>query len=180
VPPATGDDPTERETWKQLCEHRLFGETNMLGELTNQLWAHVAWLAWDGGGRLALLKSGSSGSGGDGGGGVNEGAATHTALSPQCVQAATRAAHDQGFGVSGDSGGGDEVDNGVLKFFITWTKNVAFIERRMQVVKRQHGPACQSYARLVAKHDRAAARLEQLNDAHMAMERAGEVLNPKP
>jgi hypothetical protein len=70
------------------------------------------------------------------------------------------AAQDLSFGISGDMGRGDDVENGVLKFFITWTKQLAVIDRKMQVAKRQHGPIVQSYARLVAKHGGAPVQVE--------------------
>jgi hypothetical protein len=46
------DDNAAEEDWRELCAHRLFGEPDTMDEVTNQLWAHAAWLAWDGGGSL--------------------------------------------------------------------------------------------------------------------------------
>lgn len=166
------DDDDEGETWRQLCEHRLFGDADMLDELMNQLWAHAAWLAWDGGG--ALLNEAQGGDGGEDDEDVH--AMRPVGLSSRCVRAATKAAHDPSFGITGNSGAGEEIDNGVLKFLVTWTKQVALIGQKMQVSKRQHGTAIQSYARLVTKHRNASARLDQLNAAYLAMKNAEQAL----
>ena len=36
-------------------QHLLFGDVDMIDEMMNQLWAHVAWLAYDGGGQLLVV-----------------------------------------------------------------------------------------------------------------------------
>ena len=170
--------------WKDLCTHRLFGEPETIDELMNQMWAHAAFMAWDEGGKLldeaeTLARNGS---------GNNmspmssrneeedEDEMKPEGLPEHCVRAATKAAQDYNFGTDGDLGRGDDVENGVLKFFITWTKQLAHIDRKMQVARRQHGPAVQAYARLVTKHDKANEQLDKLDAAFIAMKHAEEAL----
>ena len=170
----------EGGAWKDLIAHRLFGEPETIDELMNQMWAHAAFLAWDDGVKLLdeaenLARNGSPTSS-PRNEDEDEDEMKPEGLPERCVRAATKAAQDINFGTDGDLGCGDDVENGVLKFFITWTKQLAHVDRKMQVARRQHRPAVQAYARLVAKHDKANERLDKLDAAFIAMKRAEEAL----
>ena len=171
----------EGKTWRELCEHLLFGDVDMIDEMMNQLWAHVAWLAYDGGGKLLAVAE-TIARGGDpiaersGEFDDEDDDEKPRGLPEQCVRVATKAAQDINFCVSGDLGRGDDIENGVLKFFITWTKQVAHVDRKMQVARRQHVPIVQAYAKLARKHEKANKELEEMEAAFMTMKSAEQAL----
>ena len=171
-------DSDDGESWRTLIDHQLFGSTEMIDNLMGQLFNHAAWLAWEGAGEV--LKNAedieSSPSGTDVSYEYEDEASNPKGLPMQCVRLATRAFQDPTFGISGACGAGDEVENGVLRFLITWTRHLALIDRKMNVAKRQHGPRIKAYRKLVSKHDKASRRMDELDAAYSTMRQAEEAL----